>query len=54
LGDILGELEDAFGWKSTELYELGRKNKKDDFSGDIVFALVLSMIGFILIQIFFF
>ncbi|PKY57350.1 hypothetical protein RhiirA4_411643 [Rhizophagus irregularis] len=56
LGDILGELEDAFGWKSTELYELGRSrnNKKDDFSGDIVFALVLSMIGFILIQIFFF
>ncbi|PKK67942.1 hypothetical protein RhiirC2_751026 [Rhizophagus irregularis] len=39
LGDILGELEDAFGWKSTELYEMGdvesKKNKKDDFAENL-------------------
>ncbi|CAG8687867.1 16083_t:CDS:2 [Rhizophagus irregularis] len=30
LGDILGELEDAFGWKSTELYEVGMGDQGTD------------------------
>ncbi|CAB4482672.1 hypothetical protein RhiirA1_473797 [Rhizophagus irregularis] len=44
LSDILGELEDAFGWKSTELYEVGmgdvgsKKNKKDDFAENLNYS----------------